>query len=101
MDPTHMFPKGFHGAFNLDVRHRASERRVKRLTRLQVPVKYYLIDFGSSAMFPSFEERQPVEFTAAVWVPPEVEKDPDALYDSFKGDIYSLGITLLAEIRVS
>ncbi|KZO95052.1 kinase-like protein [Calocera viscosa TUFC12733] len=99
MDARALFPKGFHGAFNLSPGHRFSEKGVKRLTRLQVPVKYYYIDFGSSVMFPSFEERALVLFNAAVWIPPEVQANKDAPFDPFKADVFALGLTLLEELR--
>jgi len=98
MDPSKLYPKGFPGVVTFDSEHRLSQQGVSRLTRMQVPVKYYYIDFGSSSMFPSFEERKPVLFNAAVWAPPEAEANPEAPYDPFKGDIYALGITLLDEL---
>jgi len=98
MDPRNLYPNGFPGAVTFDVDHRISEKGVKRLTRLQAPVKYYFIDFGSSSMFPSFEERKPVLLNAAVWVPPEAEANPETPYDPFKADIYALGVTILDEL---
>ncbi|KZO95061.1 hypothetical protein CALVIDRAFT_599508 [Calocera viscosa TUFC12733] len=82
MDPAPIFPNGFHGAFNLNSDRRVSEKHVKRLSRIHAPVKYYYIDFGSSSMFPSTEERA---LTAAL--------------DPFKMDIYALGLTLIEEMR--
>ncbi|KZT61007.1 hypothetical protein CALCODRAFT_464645 [Calocera cornea HHB12733] len=99
MDAGSMFPDGFHGAFNLNPHHRMPEKHLRRLTRLQAPVKYYYIDFGSSSMFPSYEERKPVLLTAAVWLPPEFEANKDAPLDPFKQDIFALGMTLMNEIR--
>ncbi|KZO95051.1 hypothetical protein CALVIDRAFT_483433 [Calocera viscosa TUFC12733] len=100
MDPASIFPDGFHGAFGINTTRRVSERHVKRLTRLQAPVKYYYIDFGSSSMFPSAEERTLVRPVAAVWFPPEYLADPTSPLDPFKFDVYTLGITLIEEMRV-
>lgn len=98
MDPSKLYPKGFNGAIIFDDDNRLPEKRVKRLTRLQAPPRYYYIDFGSSSKFPTFEDRKPVLFNAGVWVPPEVKNNPNAPYDSFKGDVYALGITILDEL---
>ncbi|KZO95050.1 hypothetical protein CALVIDRAFT_556008 [Calocera viscosa TUFC12733] len=99
MDASKLFPQGFHGAFNLVPARRRSEKGLKRLTRLQVPTKYQYVDFGSSVMFPSFEARSLVNFTAAAWIPPEVQENPETPYDPFKADIYALGLTLMDELR--
>ncbi|KZO95059.1 hypothetical protein CALVIDRAFT_538524 [Calocera viscosa TUFC12733] len=99
MDPAPIFPDGFHGAFGINTTRRVSEKHVKHLTRLQAPVKYYYIDFGSSSMFPSAEERTLVRPVAAVWFPPEYLADPTAPLDPFKFDVYTLGITLIEEMR--
>ncbi|KZT52427.1 kinase-like protein [Calocera cornea HHB12733] len=96
MDASQLFPDGFHGPRNLNPRHQLSERRLRRLTRVQAPVKYYFIDFGSSCMFSGFEERTLVRTTATAIRPPELRKGGDGTeYDPFKADIYALGFTLL------
>lgn len=74
MDPIQLFPDGFHGGFTLNPRHRMPEKRLKRLTKIQAPVKYYYVDFGSISIFSNYEERKLVHPIAAVWpvwVPPE------------------------------
>ncbi|EJT97914.1 kinase-like protein [Dacryopinax primogenitus] len=98
IDPTNLYPNGFNGVVTFDLRRRFSEKGVKRLTRLEVPVKYYYIDFGSSVQFSSESERKPVRLTAAVYLPPEVKKDVDGFYDPFRADVYSLGLTIMREI---
>jgi len=101
MTPAPLFPKGFHGAFNLNTERRVSEKHLNRRSRLQAPVKYYYIDFGSSVIFPSTEERKLVELRPAVWRPPEysankMERKP---VDPFKADIYALAVTLSQEMK--
>ncbi|KZT52428.1 hypothetical protein CALCODRAFT_502296 [Calocera cornea HHB12733] len=99
MDPNPIFPDGFHGACSLNPLHRMPEKGLRRLSRIQAPVKYYYIDFGSSSMFSSYEERTPVPLTAAVWLPTEFLKDRDAPIDLFKQDVFALGMTLIRELK--
>jgi len=99
MDPAPIFPDGFHGAFNLNRGMRRSERHLKGLTRIQASVKYFYIDFDSSSMFPSIEERRLVVPRAAVWYPPEWFADRTAPLDPFKADVHSLDLTIIEQIR--
>ncbi|KZT52438.1 hypothetical protein CALCODRAFT_475940 [Calocera cornea HHB12733] len=99
MDPRPIFPDGFHGAFTLNPYHRMPETRLRRFTRIQAPVKYYYIDFGSSSMFSSYEERKPVRLTAAAYLPPEFFANKNAPLDPFKQDVFALGMTLIGHIR--
>ena len=51
LDPSGMYPKGFHPAkIN---RSRDFKSRAKRYTRTQRPPRYYLIDFGLSRQYSS------------------------------------------------
>ncbi|KZO95058.1 kinase-like protein [Calocera viscosa TUFC12733] len=97
MDPKDMFPKGFHGAFNWSFRARAREKRGPSRTRLQVPVKYYWIDFGSSRQLEG--ENRLVAPGWAAWRAPEMDGESENLFDPFKADVYALGLTLLTEIQ--
>jgi len=99
LDPTNIYLKGFRGVSAFHSDKKVLQKGVKRRTRLQVEAKYYYIDFGSSAIFPTVEERKPVPFKAAVFVPPEVEANPDELFDAFSADIYALGLTIVSVIR--
>jgi len=99
MDACQLFPDGFHGAFNWDPYRERLDKRYRRRTRLEVPVKYYYIDFGSSVMFPSREARRRVTSSWAVWKVPEIGSNEDQMHDLFKADVYTLGLTLLDEIR--
>ncbi|KZO95064.1 kinase-like protein [Calocera viscosa TUFC12733] len=99
MDPKDLFPKGFHGAFNWSWRLRMREnlKGVPSRTRLQFPVKYYWIDFGSSGQLKG--ENPLVASGWAAWRPPEMDVESEEPYDPFKADVYALGLTLLTEIQ--
>ncbi|KZT56495.1 kinase-like protein [Calocera cornea HHB12733] len=105
MDPKDMFPKGFHGAFNYDFRARDYDTKRKLLrqrTRLQSYVKYFYIDFGSSAKFGPGEAHS-VRPAWTFWECPEMRRKEGQVgqvaYDPFKADVYALGLTLLTEIQ--
>ncbi|EJT97890.1 hypothetical protein DACRYDRAFT_84229 [Dacryopinax primogenitus] len=99
MDAKNVFPKGIPGPYNFHPDHPLMMKQAKRLSTMQAPPKYYYIDFGSSTMFPSYEERKLVKFNAAAFIPPECKNDADALYDGFKADILQLGATITILIR--
>ncbi|KIY47205.1 hypothetical protein FISHEDRAFT_10968, partial [Fistulina hepatica ATCC 64428] len=64
-------------------------------SRSQVPrVQYYIIDFGNSIMFPSFEHRRPLRArVGADHSAPELAAYPGEVepWDVFKLDIYTFG----------
>ncbi|KZT56493.1 hypothetical protein CALCODRAFT_497398 [Calocera cornea HHB12733] len=99
LDARAMFPNGFHGPFNFQPDQRLPERGIKRLTRLQAPVKYCYIDFGSGFMFLSFEARKGARFNAAALIPPEVLANREAPFDPFKGDVWALGFSVVEQLR--
>ncbi|EJT97916.1 hypothetical protein DACRYDRAFT_111436 [Dacryopinax primogenitus] len=99
MDAKNVFPKGIPGPYNFHPDHPLLMKQAKRFNTMQAPPKYYYIDFGSSTMFPSYEERKLVQFNAAAFIPPECKNDADALYDGFKADILQLGATITILIR--
>ncbi|KZT61008.1 hypothetical protein CALCODRAFT_57428 [Calocera cornea HHB12733] len=100
MYPKPLFPDGFHGAFSLNPLHRMPETGLRRLSRIQASVKYYYIDFGSSSMFSSYEEREHVPLMAAVWLPAEFLNNKGARLDPFKQDVFALGMTLIRELKM-
>lgn len=51
LDPSNMYPEGFH-PIKID-RSRDFKRRAKGYTRTQRPTRYYLIDFGLSRQYSS------------------------------------------------
>ncbi|KAI0060102.1 hypothetical protein BV25DRAFT_1839864 [Artomyces pyxidatus] len=94
MDASALYPQGFHGAFNMNTSHRVSEAGLLHHTRLEVPVKYYFIDFGTSVRFPNAPERRLVSQkhgSGTDFVLPELRENGQALYDPFKADVYALG----------
>ncbi|KZO95063.1 kinase-like protein [Calocera viscosa TUFC12733] len=99
MDPKDLFPNGFHGAFNWSYRAREMEKGVRRRTRLQVPIKYYYIDFGSSVQFAQPRNKYLVVPGWTAWQSLEMARGQDNPYDPFKADVYCLGLTLLTEIN--
>lgn len=69
---------------------------------MEIPVKYYFIDFGLSTKFESFADRRPVQWVTGVhknmpemWETREDgERAPTRSYDPFSADIFVLGFVL-------
>ena len=78
-----------------------SRIKVEKLRRKAVaPMQYYLIDFGLSCRFPSYEERGLVlgKVGQNKLVPELSKRIP---YDPFKVDIYQMGSVINRLIKVS
>lgn len=89
MDATAMFPRGFHPLRS----HNTYEDILagsNYLSRSNVPVTYYYIDFGLSTMFSPDDTERLVTGTYGLDrdVP---ELSDDIPYDPFKVDIFTLG----------
>ncbi|KIY47206.1 hypothetical protein FISHEDRAFT_45771 [Fistulina hepatica ATCC 64428] len=106
MDGSPLHPQQFHP---IDYwRTPDGQRLTPTLSRSQVPrVQYYIIDFGNSIMFPSFEHRRPLRArVGADHSAPELAAYPGKLepWDVFKLDIYTFGNfirTRLIQVRLS
>ena len=89
MDAIAMYPRGFH-AIRADNLPHDLHQPAPVLSRNQVPVTYYFVDFGISSWF------QPDEQTRLVLGTHGLDKDVPELsnevpYDPFKVDIFVLG----------
>ncbi|KZT52446.1 kinase-like protein [Calocera cornea HHB12733] len=99
MDPSDLFPDGFHGAFNWNPRREQFDKHIRKRSRLETPVKYYYIDFGSSVQYKEPQDAYLVAPGWTVWQCPEMAGGQESRYDPFKADVYALGLTLLFEIN--
>jgi hypothetical protein len=86
LDPSHMYPEGFHPA-QMD-RSRDFKGRAKRYTRTQRPPRYYLIDFGLSRQYRS---RKALDVPLRGGDKSAPEHRNAALCNPFYTDIYYLG----------
>lgn len=84
-------------SFSWDQRGRMQDVRVKRRSKVPTP-QYYIIDFGVSLMFPSYEERQLASGRAGTVRPDEMSLGP---YDPFPVDIFAFGVFVNSMRRVS
>ncbi|EJD41494.1 hypothetical protein AURDEDRAFT_68697 [Auricularia subglabra TFB-10046 SS5] len=91
MDATHLMPEGWHPWMHDWIYPPGGKARaLKILSRSRVPVKYYLIDFGLSVQFPTFEERRLVTGLGGLnrGLP---EQSATVPYDAFAADIRMFG----------
>ncbi|KAI0041908.1 hypothetical protein FA95DRAFT_1564896 [Auriscalpium vulgare] len=94
MDARAMYPEGFHPVH--DTWTPTKSGQAKRLSRLEVGVKYYFIDYGISSYYPSGTQRTLV--TGDLGRDREVpELSKDIPYDPFKVDIFIIGNALRQE----
>jgi hypothetical protein len=89
MDPAGIFPVPYHPV--LTDKTRDFRGKVHPLTRTQVPVKYYWIDFGLARHYQP-DQRPPAEriIIGADKSPPE-HTDPTQSCDPFPTDVYFVG----------
>ncbi|EEB93624.1 hypothetical protein MPER_07688, partial [Moniliophthora perniciosa FA553] len=99
MDPRSLYPNGMNPLINYCQNQRRLPPEPKPKDRIDVPVKYHLIDYGYSIKFSSFEDRVPVINMGAQWKLDEFYgMDAEGylryrFHDPFKADIKAYGIT--------
>lgn len=88
MDAAVMFPKGFHPMHELTLPDISGFAPV--LHRIDVPVKYYFIDFGISTRFAP--DQNPRLVLGTLGLDDEVPELSDTVpYDPFKTDVFIIG----------
>jgi len=99
MDPSQMYPKGINPLVTLVPFFKGKFKEARHRDRIDVDVRYVIIDFGLSTKFTSFEDRKLVQFEHGYHDDlPEFfektrggERTRTAWYDPFKADIAALG----------
>ncbi|EIW62120.1 uncharacterized protein TRAVEDRAFT_144504 [Trametes versicolor FP-101664 SS1] len=88
MDAAAMFPKGFHPMNEFSLPDNSDMAPI--LHRIDVPVKYYFIDFGISTRFAS--DQRPRLVLGTLGLDDEVPELSDSVpYDPFKTDVFIIG----------